>query len=566
LVCTNHGNDASQWNAIQLGTSIGSIKAQKWYHFSFMAKATQAFTLPYDYIRLHNGAPPGTDYWPCSRAPVPITTGWTSHEIFFQALASSGSDGCRITFYLGNLIPNGCTLYIDSCSFRECDKNLEYLGVDVGNIYFNNETSWGALVWNRSDLNAQGKFWYDVDNNLLEMYSTSNPGDYYSHIELSMDWDLISSVNKSYFICENLDVQYGGNGYQASQTHHSVVRNCDFSFMGGANIANDHPPGRGGNGATFCVGNHDNVVEKCTFNQIYDAATSVQGKDNAGFEVYNIYFRNNVINNSEYSFEYWEDGTLATAHDIYFENNTCLNAGGGWGHSQRPIPNGTHLMFYPNPAITTNVYIRNNIFSNATDQGVRWWIKEDINKMVLDHNCWYQSNGLLARIEVQEGIWVQITYDYATQWETYKADTKQDPNSIHGDPVMNSDHSLQASSPCINTGITLTTVTDDFNGTARPQGKAYDIGAFEAESSTGIDDKVEKLDYLIYPNPTNGRLSIESNTPTCLMTIFSIEGKPLVNIALQEGVNSIDLNNLKSGIYIIKFENSSNVIIRKLIK
>jgi hypothetical protein len=118
---------------------------------------------------------------------------------------------------------------------------------------------------------------------------------------------------------------------------------------------------------------------------------------------------------------------------------------------------------------------------------------------------------------------------------------KQDSKSIHGDPVMNSDLTLQASSPCINAGITLSTVTDDFNGTARPQGSAYDIGAFEAESSTGIDYKVEKLDYLIYPNPTNGRLSIESTTSTCLMTIFSIEGKPLVNRALQEGVNSIDL-------------------------
>lgn len=568
LVCTNHGNGSTPWGTdIQLFTSTGSVTALKWYRFSFKAKATQAFAIPHDKILLHNWTPPGADYLPYSPAGVSITNGWTTNELFFKANESSGSDGCRITFYLGNLIPDGCTLYIDSCSFRECDQDPEYISVDVGNIYFNNETSWGALVWNRSDLNAQGKFWYDVDNDLLEMYSTANPGNYYSHLELSMDWDMISSVNKSYFICENLDVRYGGNGFQATNTHHTWIRNCDFSFIGGANITGEYPPGRGGNGATFWNGNHDNVVERCTFNQIYDAATSAQGIDNSGFEVYNLYFRNNVISNCEYSFEYWERENLTTAHDIYFENNTCINAGGGWGHSQRPIPNGTHLMVYANPAITTKVYIRNNIFSNATDQGIRWWRKEDINTMVLDHNCWYQSNGLLARIDIQEGIGiVNITYDYVTQWETYKAETNQDPNSIHGDPLMNTGLTLRESSPCINAGITLSTVTDDFNGIARPQGLAYDIGAFEAESGTGIDDKVEKSDYLIYPNPTNGRLSIESNIPASVITIFSIEGKPLINLALQEGVNSIDLSNLTRGIYIIKLEDSGNAILRKLIK
>jgi hypothetical protein len=368
-------------------------------------------------------------------------------------------------------------------------------------------------------------------------------------------------------LCDNLDLRYGSFGVEGSNTHHIWIRDCDVSYIGGGNITGEHPPGRGGNGVQFWNGNHDNIVERCTFNQIYDSALSPQGLDSC--EVYNIYFRNNIVNNCENSIEYWETNPSTTAHDIYFENNTCLNAGGGWIHSQRPIQtqNGVQVMIWANLAKTWNVYIRNNIFYNATHYLVRWHRLEDVHTVIMDHNCWYQSSGPLAMIYLADSLGIlNIVYDYATQWETYKAETKQDPNSIHSDPVMNSDLTLQASSPCIDAGITLSTVTDDFNGTARPQGKAYDIGAFEAESSTGIDDKVEKLDYLIYPNPTNARLSIESTTPTCLMTILSIEGKPLVNLALQEGVNSIDLNNLKSGIYIIKFENSSNVIIRKLIK
>jgi hypothetical protein len=42
-----------------------------------------------------------------------------------------------------------------------------------------------------------------------------------------------------------------------------------------------------------------------------------------------------------------------------------------------------------------------------------------------------------------------------------------------------SDWHLQTGSPAINAGLTLSTVTSDFDGVSRPQGGAYDIGAYE---------------------------------------------------------------------------------------
>ncbi len=41
------------------------------------------------------------------------------------------------------------------------------------------------------------------------------------------------------------------------------------------------------------------------------------------------------------------------------------------------------------------------------------------------------------------------------------------------------DFNLQTGSPAIDTGITLGQVTVDFKNTPRPQGAAYDIGAYE---------------------------------------------------------------------------------------
>jgi parallel beta-helix repeat protein len=482
LVCINHGDGTNPWNSdIQVFTSVGSIKALSWYRLTFRAKATRPFAMPENKIALHKYGPPFTPYASAVVAPIAITSQWNSYEAYFRASATA-SDG-RITFYFGGVIPNGDTLFFDAMSFKECDANPGPLNVDVGNIIFNNEASCGVLVWNRSDLNAQGKFWYDEDNDLLEMYSVSNPGMYYSHIELCMDWDIISVVNKSYFICEYLDIRDGGgNGFQAEKTHHSLLRNCDFSYIGGGNITGEHPRIRGGNGATFWIGNHDNVIEACTFNQIYDTGMSEQGVDSAGFEVYNIYFRNNLISNCENSYELWAQRESSTAHDIYFENNTCLDAGKGWGRSQRPNPNGVHVQISPILAKSWNIYIRNNVFYNAVDYGIRYYWMEDTKHIILDNNCWYQSSGSFVWID-NSSSWqrVDIIYDYS-QWDTYRAATKQDSNSIHADPRLNADLTLHAASPCIDAGKRLTTVQTDYNGTSRPQGAAYDIGAFEASA------------------------------------------------------------------------------------
>jgi hypothetical protein len=38
---------------------------------------------------------------------------------------------------------------------------------------------------------------------------------------------------------------------------------------------------------------------------------------------------------------------------------------------------------------------------------------------------------------------------------------------------------LQSSSPAIDAGLTISSVMNDYVGTARPHGSAYDIGAYE---------------------------------------------------------------------------------------
>ncbi|MFH0920519.1 MAG: choice-of-anchor Q domain-containing protein [Fibrobacterota bacterium] len=515
LECANHGSGLSD---IQIYTSSWSISALKWYKLSFKAKSTLQFTFAPNGISLSKAGSPWTSYYSASSPQsLSITADWATYVIYYKVNATAADS--RITFYAGGTIPNGAIFYLDSLSFMECDGDIEPLNVDVGNIIFNNEAFCGIKVWNETDLNAQGTFWYDEDNDLLKTYSVSNPASYYSHIELGMRYFCIYQSNRSYVIYENLDLRYGCFGIAGSNTHHIWVKDMDISFIGGGDQYGGTKTVRLGNGIEFWNAAHDNIVERCTFNQIYDAALTAQGKDSSGFEVYNLYFRNNLINNCEYSFEYWERYDSSKAHDIYFENNTCLNAGGGWGHSQRPDPNGTHLMFFSNNAQTDRVYVRNNIFCNSTEQGVRWSRLVDVNKVILEHNCWHESSGPIAKV-------VNTYYDYATQWASYKIETGQDSNSIAGDPQFNIGHSLAGNSPCIDAGMTLATVTDDYNNASRPQGDGYDIGAFEYSVSTQLQ----------YPRSLSGKSSLElsilNRNDGGGKIIYAIPENALVKIAL----------------------------------
>jgi len=185
-------------------------------------------------------------------------------------------------------------------------------------MIFDNEAYYGKKVKNQADLISQGNFWYDRDNSTVKMYSASNPALFYSNIEIALTQHIINQGLKSYIIYENIDLRYGGaHAIGGGNTHHICIRDMNISYIGGGYL-----PGFGdgfvryGNGVEFWNAAHDNVVERCTFGQIYDAALTVQGIDSNGYETYNIFFRNNIVSNSEYSYELWGRGGKTFIHDV----------------------------------------------------------------------------------------------------------------------------------------------------------------------------------------------------------------------------------------------------------
>lgn len=72
-------------------------------------------------------------------------------------------------------------------------------------------------------------------------------------------------------------------------------------------------------------------------------------------------------------------------------------------------------------------------------------------------------------------------------------------------------------------------------------------------------DEISENDVTIYPNPSNGVLNISSNKELCRCQLFDLQGNLLINNILSDNFSSIDINNLISGIYILKLQLSDSL-------
>ncbi len=349
---------------------------------------------------------------------------------------------------------------------------------DVGNLIFNGGTSVGFKKWSQKDLTAQGDYYYNYGKKQLTIYSTVNPGLFYSDIEVALTHHLVDLRSAQSFVtCENLAVKYGAaHGFSGSGNAFITIRNCDVSFVGGGDLWMDGSNVRFGNGIEFWGNAHDCLVEKCRIWEIYDTALTSQTAGD-GVSHYNITYRNNVMWNCAYSsFECWCDGAVSTRMtNIRFENNTCVGAGEGWGKPpQRPYAAGyqvdlTHDPFSKHAENLSGIYIRNNIFYQYT-QGL--WVQRNPQwdaALTLTNNFWSQAGGHLKPEGPARAMFLFSSY------ETFNGKDAADPLFVN---LGAQDFHLQAGSPCVDTGLDIG-IIDDCDSVVRPAGRGFDIGAYE---------------------------------------------------------------------------------------
>jgi len=199
-----------------------------------------------------------------------------------------------------------------------------------------------------------------------------------------------------------------------------------------------------------------------------------------------------------------------TVSNIIIEQNTCRNlppgpTGRGTQASmfQGTISNVTirnnlvrdisrGFNFDGSPGPITGLNIVNNTFVRLSDSGVDFG-NSSVANAVVKNNIFQSVRSPYVALggNSSAGVGNNLSYPASSNFPGDLSAT--DPRFVS---LGGNDFHLQDTSPAINRGANLSVVTNDFDGVARPQGPAYDIGSFEFSNGGGST-----------PPPTTGSLA-----------------------------------------------------------
>ena len=108
-------------------------------------------------------------------------------------------------------------------------------------------------------------------------------------------------------------------------------------------------------------------------------------------------------------------------------------------------------------------------------------------------------------------------------------------------------------------GNTLTFTT---NNTASYSINYVFSGTITLEGSVGNEALVEQT-FFVYPNPTDGQVTVEGLTPGGIVRIYSVSGGFVNSYKATDNVLKIDISNLAKGMYLFNYEGETLKVIRK---
>ncbi len=356
---------------------------------------------------------------------------------------------------------------------------------DCANLVFNNETTWGVKKSSLAACTSIGNFYFNPSEHKIYLYSTINPGSYYSHLEAGGVYseNIIEFINAYYIIFDNLDARYSGNnGIFLNSCDHIIIQNCDFSWIGGWYYPEEGTSTRMGNAIQMWRQNSNIIIRYNRINQAYDAGISPQG-GSASYTQQNIYMYYNVISNCYYSFE-WSARTPKTLININFVNNTCINAGSQWSENQRPARGDEeHIRCVAQTQGTvSDCHIENNIFYGSIKRVAQLDVTSGLTD---DYNLYYN--------DVAMGTAKGHSYSTLAQWQS---GTGYDTHSLWADPslVSPSYFSIKSGSPAIGAGTDVG-LSPDYLGHA--VNNPPSIGAYEnavtGNNTPSIQDQVFQI-------------------------------------------------------------------------
>ncbi|KAA0003386.1 MAG: hypothetical protein FE048_01635 [Thermoplasmata archaeon] len=365
---------------------------------------------------------------------------------------NSGSPGNYIAYiaYPGDTVTiNGENISLPSDwggLFDISDKSyIKVSGLRITNAGPNDNNA-GILVDNSSHIIIERNYIYNTVSSGIGVWNSNNVVVDGNEVELACndgEQECITMANTNIFEIRNNHVHHGGPG-----------------SIGGEGI--DVKDGSS-NGKVY--GNHVHHLQRLgIYVDAWDKHT------------YNIEVFQNIVHNcNSYGFAVASEAgglleNIRIYNNIAYDNEVCGIGIAGWGF----------MLKHPMRNIKV---INNNFYNNG--EGV-WGggisvENSDAENIVIRNNICSQN--LLFQIQVEVSVQnLTVDHNLIDGYRGYEDEIYGD-DYVEGDPMFvnpsGADFHLQKNSPAIDNGSPINAPTDDFDGNPRPQGKGYDIGAYE---------------------------------------------------------------------------------------
>ena len=241
--------------------------------------------------------------------------------------------------------------------------------------------TWRPFVTYR-DIAGDLRFWHDYypkGTGKVYLCSERNPGERFKTIEFNVCKHGVAVAGDGVTV-DNLSIAYvGAHGVGAGTCRNLTVKNCEFAWIGGSIMSeafmNRPFPTRFGNAVEIFGGCDGYVVSNCYIRQVFDAGITHQFGIHEGlglkrFDQRNIVYTRNVLENCNYSIEYFltvPNGNQSLMENVRITDNLMFDAGLGFCE-QRPDPwVATHIMAYsaPNKNRARDFLIKGNVMCGA---------------------------------------------------------------------------------------------------------------------------------------------------------------------------------------------------------
>lgn len=345
----------------------------------------------------------------------------------------------------------------------------------------------------------------------------------YTH-SVSQDRNLILVEKIHYSLFENLTLRRG---------QHSLIdlQNSTFNIIRNNDLYNDWQKGSGISEPAIDVPGR-NVFEN---NRLYGSNAAIApgftGKGAMGLYLNqrNNIIRKNIFYDNE-NFGILVDGNNGLGNSSVTNNriyhNTLFNNGykEGYGDSSAGI---TVTTFWVGGIEVSNNVFKNNIISNNRRMAV--YVNNNgtgISGNAFQGNCIYHPTNANGAIKIEpEGTARSLSY-----WQSNASTRDFIKNNVEGDPLFVSsnltspDFNLNAGSPCIDSGVALTTTRSQGSGTTIPVSDAsYFMSGYGIEGVQGDlievgseEVRVVNVDYVNNNLTVDRSISWNSNVPVNL--------------------------------------------------